>query len=110
VSNERQEPAHAKRISPMGGPSNAGSDAILQPPGQVLLNPLAGTREHDALLECSAGGQELDVNLPLGPPDIALTTTVDSEGRLPAAVRAPIDCPFAAPSSRHLSSLPHGFR
>ncbi len=92
----------------MGGPPNAGPNAILQPPGEVFLNPLAGTRQNDALLECPAGRQELDPNLPLGPPDIALAAAVDSEGRLPAAVPPLVDRPLAAPSSCHLSSLPHG--
>src|SRR5712692_5649727 len=92
----------------MGGPANAGADAILQPPDQILLNPLAGTREYDALLQRSAGRQELDPNVSLEPCDIALPAAAEAEGRLPAAVRAPVYGPFAAPSSRHHSSLPHG--
>src|SRR2546428_3536025 len=92
----------------MGGPANAGPDAILQPPGQILLNPLARTRENDSLLQRSAGRQKLDPNISLGPCDIALPAAAEAEGRLPAAVRAPVYGAFASPSSRHHASLPHG--
>src|SRR2546425_8677327 len=110
VADQREQATHAQRVRAVGGPANAGPDAILQPLGYILLNPLAGTRENDSLLQCSAGRQELDPNVSLGPCDIALPAAAEAEGRLPAAVRAPVDRRFAAPSSRHLSSLPPGFR
>src|SRR2546425_9937681 len=105
VADQREQATHAQRVRAVSGPANAGPSAILQPPGHILLNPVAGTRENDSLLQRSAGCQELDPNVSLGPCDIALPAAAKAEGRLPAAVRAPVYRPFAAPSSRHHSSL-----
>src|SRR5207244_3181212 len=103
MTDQREQPAHTQRVGAMGGPPNARLDAILQPPGQILLDPLVGSRQNDSLFECSAGSRELEPNVSLGPTDIALTAAAEAEGRLPAAVRAPVHGPFAAPSSRHVS-------
>src|SRR5713101_7394211 len=106
MADQREQATHAQGVRAVSRPTNAGLDAILQPPRHILLNPLAGTRENNSLLQRSAGRQELDPDVSLGPCDIALPAAAEAEGRLPAAVRAPVDGPFAAPSSRHHSSLP----
>src|SRR2546428_4560965 len=46
VADQREQATHAQRVRAVGGPANAGPDAILQPLGYILLNPLAGTREN----------------------------------------------------------------
>src|SRR2546428_8868581 len=105
VADQREQATHAQRVRAVSGPANAGLDAILQPPGHILLNPLAGTRENDSLLQRSAGRQELDPNVSLGPCDIALPAAAETEGPLPAAVRAPVNGPIPAPSHRTQPTL-----